>query len=93
MHYGQINNVGAWNEGWNFKTGIGNSTVFFPAVGLRNYEDGTLFRLGENGFYWTAFPASSAIQAFGMTMHGWEVSPIGYAGRVNGGSVRPVADN
>ena len=93
VHYGQINNVGAWNEGWNFKTGIGNSTVFFPAVGIRNFEDGTLFRLGENGFYWTAFPASSAIQAFAMTMHSWEVSPIGYAGRVNGGSVRPVADN
>ena len=43
--------------GHNFYTnGSKTATIFFPASGFRNYSDGSLYDVGNIGYYWSAVP-------------------------------------
>ncbi len=51
---------GRWDEllkGWSFFTNPNrDKTIFFPALGYREYEDGKLYWVTSIGYYWTAIP-------------------------------------
>ena len=88
-----INVEGVWNNGWNIKTGIGNSTFYAPASGCRNYEDGALKWINKTGRFWSAHPMNLNFA------HGWDVAETyisdgssGGSGHTFGYGVRPVAD-
>lgn len=84
---------GAWENGWNFNNKISspNATVYFPASGIRNERSGSLYNVGDNGYYWSAVPISTKYGCY-MYFGQWSVDPQTYSGRSCGVSVRPVAE-
>ena len=56
-----MNASGAWDYGWNFNNKISSpdATVYFPASGFRNYSDGSLYSVGNGGYYWSAVPGDT----------------------------------
>ena len=56
----QYNVNGSYSKGWNFLTGVNNSTIFFESLGIRNVytgrpkSDGYIISVTERGFYWTS---------------------------------------
>ena len=47
------------NQGMNFSGKFGSaSTIWYPASGYRNYNDGSLFDVGYYGRYWSASPGN-----------------------------------
>ena len=57
----QFNVSGAWNNGWNFHCGLNHtgSTVFFPALGCRDYPSAWLYSVWGYAIYWTAGPCAT----------------------------------
>ena len=51
----QFNVSGSFINGWNYLTGDGNKTIFFPASGYRNYTNGNLENIGNNGSCWSQY--------------------------------------
>ena len=49
------------NKGINFSGKFGSaSTIWYPASGCRDNSDGSFFRVGYNGYYWSASPSSDS---------------------------------
>ena len=91
----EFNINGGWDYGWNFNNKIGSpdATAWFPAWGHRNYDDGSLYSVGVEGYYW------SAVQSRTVPEHGcslnfgqWLVDPKVSHYRSYGHAVRPVAE-
>ena len=78
--------------GHNFYTnGSKTATIFFPASGFRYYSDGSLFNVGNYGYYWSAVPSSSSS---GCSLYfSWsDVDPQGGSYRSFGFAARPVSE-
>ena len=86
----EFNVEGNFNKGWNFKTNIGTSTIFFPALGGRYYRDGSLYMVGT-GFFWSAFPAGNGTIGYDFNF-AWEgMYPNGSSIKSFALPIRPVA--
>ena len=75
-------------EGMNFSGKFGSDqTIWYPASGFRDRYDGSLYDVGNYGFYWSASPYS--LNAYGLYFYydGF-VYPSDYYGRAFGRSVR-----
>ena len=80
------------NFGWNFWTdGSNTSTIYFPASGLRGYNNGSLGDVKDAGYYWSAVPINVNIVCF-LYFNSGIVSPLGPASRSYGFAVRPVTE-
>lgn len=91
---GPMNVSGAWEHGWNFNNKITSpdATVYFPASGYRNSENGSLFGVGYFGYYRSAGPSNDAGYGYYLRFFPSEVSPQQRDLRSDGFSVRPVRD-
>ena len=91
---GPMNVSGAWEHGWNFNNKITSpdATVYFPASGYRNSENGSLFGMGYFGYYRSAGPSNDAGYGYYLRFFPSEVSPQQRDLRSDGFSVRPVRD-
>ena len=85
-----FNVSGDWDNGWNFK-GTGTNTVYFPASGYRNYDDGSLYNVGLYGCYWSAVPFYTLNGCY-LNFSQWTVRPQSLNSRSYGFSVRPVSE-
>lgn len=84
-------NFGA-NFGWNFFTDGSNvSTVYFPASGLRGYNNGSLGDVKDAGYYWSAVPGGVGIGCY-LLFYSGIVYPLINTSRAYGFSVRPVTE-
>ena len=90
----EINKNGAWDNGWHFNNKISNpdATVWFPASGLRNYDDGLLRDVDTQGNYWSAVTYGEGFACWQSFRQGY-VNPQDYIYCSFGCAVRPVADN
>ena len=90
---GTMNVNGAWENGWNFNNRISSpdATVYFPASGYRNSSDGSLYVVGNLGYYWSAVP-NDTDYGCGLYFTQWYVSPQSCYDRSYGFSVRPVSE-
>ena len=88
-----MNVRGAWDYGWNFNNKISSpdATVYFPASGARDSGGGSLFNVGDSGWYWSAFPSNNFIGCV-LVINSSYVSPRNTALRTYGFPVRPVAE-
>ena len=89
----ELNVSGAWSYGYNFnnKLTAPDATVFFPASGRREQNDGSLISVGYGGNYWAAVPNSTTFVSY-MDFSEWDVNPLTGDYRARGYSVRPVAE-
>ena len=87
--YNEFNVEGNFNKGWNFKTNIGTSTIFFPALGGRYYRDGSLYMFGS--FFWSAFPANNGDLGYGFNFDFGVIYPNGSSIKSFAFPIRPVA--
>ena len=78
--------------GHNFYTnGSKTATIFFPASGFRYYSDGSLFSVGNYGYYWSAVPLSTSDGCY--LYFGWSVVGPQYGNdRSYGFAARPVSE-
>jgi len=56
---GEFNVVGSFNKGWYFKTNIGASTIFFPALGYIHKDNSTRYDVNTGCHYASATPYSN----------------------------------
>ena len=94
---GTMNVSGAWDWGWNFNNKIASpdATVYFPASGYRDYDDGSLYGVGDYGYYWSAVPYNTGYYAgYGCNLYfgSGDVFPQNGNYRSCGYSVRPVSE-
>ena len=83
------------NKGINFSGKFGSaSTIWYPASGSRNYDDGGLYYVGNCGIYWSASPYYNyANYAYDLYFFkGGRVGPSNDDYRANGHSVRCVRE-
>ena len=92
--FSEFNVSGAWEHGWNFNNKITSpdATVYFPASGYRNSENGSLFGMGYFGYYRSAGPSNDAGYGYYLRFSPREVSPQQSDLRSDVFSVRPVRD-
>jgi hypothetical protein len=64
-------------------------TATFPASGCRVSSNGSLFGIGNNGFYWSS-SVNDASHAYGLGFISYEVNPADGDNRAYGASVRCV---
>ena len=90
---GTANVNGAEDWGWNFNNKITSpdAAVFFPASGYRRHFDGSLYGVGDSGWYWSAVPNDMSYGCY-LNFNGWGAFPKHYNPRSYGMSVRPVAE-
>ena len=90
----QFNVSGDWDMGWNFKAGgSSTATVYFPASGIRDSNNGSLYGVGTVGAYRSAVPLSLYTGASCILyFHQVYVGPRYNNPRSHGYSVRPVAE-
>ena len=90
---GTANVNGAEDWGWNFNNKITSpdAAVFFPASGYRRHFDGSLYGVGDSGWYWSAVPDDMIYGCY-LNFNGWGAFPKHYNPRSYGMSVRPVAE-
>ena len=80
------------NFGHNFWTNSSKTaTINFPASGYRNYNDGSLSSVGNNGFYWSAVPYGT-INGCDLNFNSGSVYPLNYFTRTYGFAVRAVSE-
>lgn len=89
--YGDCRVDGPWNKGWNFRTGDGENTIFFPAAGERAGSSGERKNVGDYGNYWSAVPVDTD-NGHSLYFHSGFVSPANGSNRSDGLSVRPVKE-
>lgn len=91
---GPMNVSGAWEHGWNFNNKITSpdATVYFPASGYRNSENGSLFGVGYFGYYRSAVPSNDVGYGYYLRFFSGKVSPQQSDLRSDVFSVRPVRD-
>ena len=81
------------NEGMNFSGKFGSDqTIWYPASGYRNRNDGSLSYVGNVGFYWSASPNDYYAYSLSFYDDG-DVDPSGYSYRANGRSVRCLQES
>ncbi len=91
---GTMNVSGDWDNGWNFNNRISSpdATVYFPASGYRNINDGSLRYVGYGGYYWSAVP-DVTYNGCNLCFNKWIVYPqFNFHIRSYGFSVRPVSE-
>ena len=91
----QFNINGEWESGFHFNNKISSpdATVYFPASGYRNSENGSLFGMGYFGYYRSAGPSNDAGYGYYLRfIFSGEVSPQQSDLRSDVFSVRPVRD-
>lgn len=79
------------NIGMNFSGKFGtDQTIWYPASGSRNHNDGSLSLVGSYGYYWSASPVSSdSSKAYSLYFfYGARVYPADSYSRASGYSVR-----
>ena len=83
------------NRGMYWTLADGETTAWYPAVGCRSYDSGSLSFVGENGYCWSASPnLSSTYDAYGLHFHyNGNVSPAYNNDRGYGYSVRCVRES
>jgi len=69
--------------------GSGNSALFLPAAGYRNYDDGALNNVGMYGYYWSSAPSDANASCLFFLSDNFYMRA---AYRATGGSVRCVAE-
>ena len=80
------------NFGHNFWTNSSKTaTINFPASGLRNYSDGSLNIVGNNGYVWSAVPYYTSYGC-NLDFGSGDVSPLGDDTRTYGFAVRAVSE-
>ena len=81
------------NEGMNFSSKFGSaSTIWYPASGFRDYDDGGLSNVGYSGHYWSASPDS--LYAYYLYFYDpGNVDPSTYNYRSRGYSVRCLQES
>ncbi|MGP1481423.1 MAG: fimbrillin family protein, partial [Hoylesella enoeca] len=80
------------NFGHNFWTNSSKTaTINFPASGFRNDGDGSLYGVGDNGYYWSAVPSDTYRGCYLFFVSGG-VYPLVYSYRSYGFSARPVSE-
>ncbi|MCQ2137921.1 MAG: fimbrillin family protein [Bacteroidales bacterium] len=98
----KFNVVGSFNKGWNFLTGYGDNTIFFPVSGYRNHWSGAISSVGTTGNIWSDTPTTISPhpadatdhRVFYLTYHKKQyVRPINHEIPTYGFSVRPVTYN
>ena len=79
------------NKGMNFYSKFGrSSSIWYPASGYRYGRDGSLYNVGNCGYYWSASPSSNGSNfAYGLSFnYDGYVNPSDYYYRAYGRSVR-----
>jgi hypothetical protein len=90
--FSSSNVVGSFNNGWNFKRNVEDTTgVFFPASGYRNSSNGSLRVVGSYSNVWLS-SASNQNTACSLLFSPSGVIPQYNVRRAYGYSVRPVKD-
>ena len=80
------------NFGHNFWTNSSKTaTINFPASGLRNYSDGSLNIVGNNGYVWSAVPYYTSYGC-NLDFGSGYVYPLNINTRACGGAVRAVSE-
>ena len=80
------------NFGHNFWTNSSKTaTINFPASGLRNFNDGSLFYVGSYGYYWSAVPNYTYIGC-NLDFNSGYVYPLNFSSRTSGFAVRAVSE-
>ncbi|MGP1393843.1 MAG: hypothetical protein ACTTK1_07775, partial [Candidatus Cryptobacteroides sp.] len=92
-----LNVSGSFNEGYNLRTVLlgesGGTTIFFPALGFRESFHGIeLNYIGSFCFYWSSSVQSEQCGDCLDLRNGYS-NTMNYNNRLNGLSVRPVAEN
>ena len=78
--------------GHNFYTNSSkNATIFFPASGFRHSPDGSLHRVGREGYYWSAVPYNTGASCL-MRFSSDGVDPISNYYYPSGYAARPVSE-
>ena len=83
-----------WNHYWDFNNKLTdpNTSVYFPASGLRDASHGQFVDSGYTGLYWLAVPYGTG-GGCALEFTPWTVYPLIWRYLSAGFSVRPVADN
>ena len=87
----EFNIMGGWNKGFNFRTNVGASTVFFPAIQFRDRRG-----IDTSDFYrfWAAFPEDEDAGRALFILPSEGIAPLSQVARGGlGMPVRPVAEN
>lgn len=80
------------NFGHNFWTSSSKTaTINFPASGLRDGIGGSLYYVGNNGYYWSAVPVNTN-DGCDLFFYSGDVGPLVIGTRAYGFAVRPVAE-
>ena len=80
------------NFGHNFWTNSSKTaTINFPVSGYRNYSDGSLYNVGNDGYYWSAVPTGTYGGCI-LNFSSGSVNPLGYSYRPYGFAARPVSE-
>ena len=81
------------NEGMNFSGKFGSaSTIWHPASGYRNGYDGSLYNVGNDGYYWSASPDSRKAYSLDFDYNGGVYPSFDYC-RAYGQSVRCLQES
>ena len=83
------------NRGMYWTLADGETTAWYPAVGYRSYDSGSLNYVGEYGYCWSASPyPSDTYHAYNLNFYySGNVYPANSNGRGNGYSVRCVRES
>lgn len=77
-------------NGRKFTDKVSGSFLFLPAAGYRDYSDGALLGVGNNGYYWSSVKVSE-VRARSLDFGNADAS-MGSGNRIYGFSVRCVAE-
>ena len=82
-------------KGMNFSGKFGSDqTIWYPASGYRDYSDGSLSNVGDNGYYWSASPNDSKAYDLVLYCSGpGNVLPSTQSFRAHGQSVRCLQES
>jgi hypothetical protein len=69
--------------------GSNGNSIFLPAAGL--YSGESLYRIGQDGDYWTSVPDDNTISAYGLDFGDGKIT-VDWGNRYYGCTVRPVSD-
>lgn len=82
------------NSGHHWTLADGETTAWYPVVGYRNYDSGSLLQVGSRGDFWSASPyPSDSSYAYTLHFDNGNANPAYYYGiRASGFSVRCVRE-
>lgn len=92
---GPMNVSGVWDYGWHFNNKLSSpdATVYFPAVGGRYGDGGSLNGVGYGAGYWSAsVPTGLWMGGCALGFHSGQVLPYRSSNRSQAMSVRPVSE-